>query len=163
MHGHRCSPSWDSRCCCANFELPSFGGVQIGAAGFLYGMGEATHCRKSVFGSSMKRTMSYSQQRLSCRTWSRWWVRSSWKLSPVTGYYLGTNSLNSATFVKIMNGSEAYGLEPEMLKFGALIAFMGVNAAAFLRYYVRAEKTGKNSVSCSSRSSAELVNLSSAL
>jgi hypothetical protein len=27
-----------------------------------------------------------------------------------------------------------------MLNFGALIAFMGVNAAAFVRYYVRAEK-----------------------
>jgi hypothetical protein len=37
-----------------------------------------------------------------------------------------------------MNGGEAYGLGAEMLNFGALIAFMGVNAAAFLRYYVRA-------------------------
>jgi hypothetical protein len=27
-----------------------------------------------------------------------------------------------------------------MLNFGALIAFMGVNLAAFMRYYVRAEK-----------------------
>jgi putrescine importer len=27
-----------------------------------------------------------------------------------------------------------------MLNFGALIAFMGVNVAAFLRYYVRAEE-----------------------
>jgi hypothetical protein len=27
-----------------------------------------------------------------------------------------------------------------MLNFGALIAFMGVNAAAFLRYFVRAEE-----------------------
>jgi putrescine importer len=30
-----------------------------------------------------------------------------------------------------------YGLGAEMLNFGALIAFMGVNAAAFLRYFVR--------------------------
>jgi hypothetical protein len=30
-----------------------------------------------------------------------------------------------------------FGLGAEMLNFGALIAFMGVNAAAFLRYYVR--------------------------
>ena len=36
-----------------------------------------------------------------------------------------------------MNGGEAYGLGAEMLNFGALIAFMGVNAAAILRYYVR--------------------------
>jgi hypothetical protein len=33
----------------------------------------------------------------------------------------------------------SYGLGAETLNFGALIAFMGVNAAAFLRYYVRAE------------------------
>ena len=29
-----------------------------------------------------------------------------------------------------------------MLNFGALIAFMGVNAAAFLRYFVRASEKG---------------------
>jgi putrescine importer len=32
----------------------------------------------------------------------------------------------------------SYGLGAEMLNFGALIAFMGVNVAAFMRYYVRA-------------------------
>ncbi len=36
-----------------------------------------------------------------------------------------------------MNGGEAYGLGAEMLNFGALIAFMGVNLAALMRYYVR--------------------------
>jgi hypothetical protein len=36
-----------------------------------------------------------------------------------------------------MNGGEAYGLGAERLNFGALIAFMGVNVAALLRYYVR--------------------------
>jgi len=39
-----------------------------------------------------------------------------------------------------MNGGEAYGLGAEMLNFGALIAFMGVNVAALLRYYVRAKE-----------------------
>ena len=34
----------------------------------------------------------------------------------------------------------SYGLGAEMLNFGALIAFMGVNAAALLRYFVRAEE-----------------------
>ena len=33
----------------------------------------------------------------------------------------------------------SYGLGAEMLNFGALIAFMGVNLAAFMRYYVRAD------------------------
>jgi hypothetical protein len=31
-----------------------------------------------------------------------------------------------------------FGLGAELLNFGALIAFMGVNAAAFVRYYLRA-------------------------
>jgi amino acid transporter len=34
----------------------------------------------------------------------------------------------------------SYGLGAEMLNFGALIAFMGVNAAAFMRYVVRDRK-----------------------
>jgi hypothetical protein len=34
----------------------------------------------------------------------------------------------------------SYGLGAEMLNFGALIAFMGVNAAAFMRYAVRDQK-----------------------
>jgi len=41
----------------------------------------------------------------------------------------------------------SYGRGAELLNFGALIAFMGVNAAAFLRYFVRAkEKTVWNLV-----------------
>jgi putrescine importer len=31
----------------------------------------------------------------------------------------------------------SYGLGAEMLNFGALIAFMGVNAAAIVHYYIR--------------------------
>jgi amino acid transporter len=34
----------------------------------------------------------------------------------------------------------SYGLGAEMLNFGALIAFMGVNLAAFTRYFVRGEQ-----------------------
>jgi hypothetical protein len=34
----------------------------------------------------------------------------------------------------------SYGLGAEMLNFGALIAFMGVNLAALLHYYVRANQ-----------------------
>jgi amino acid transporter len=34
----------------------------------------------------------------------------------------------------------SYGLGAEMLNFGALIAFMGVNAAAFIRYYLRSSE-----------------------
>jgi putrescine importer len=52
-------------------------------------------------------------------------------------YGLGTQGLSWDTFTKIMNGGEAYGLGAEMLNFGALIAFMGVNLAAFVHYFVR--------------------------
>jgi hypothetical protein len=55
-------------------------------------------------------------------------------------YSLNTTSLTWETFKRIMNGGEAYGLGAEMLNFGALIAFMGVNLAAFLRYFVRAKE-----------------------
>jgi putrescine importer len=34
----------------------------------------------------------------------------------------------------------SYGLGAEMLNFGALIAFMGVNASAFTRYFLRAQE-----------------------
>jgi hypothetical protein len=34
----------------------------------------------------------------------------------------------------------SYGLGAEMLNFGALIAFMGVNLAAFMRYFVCEQK-----------------------
>jgi len=37
-------------------------------------------------------------------------------------------------------GVFSFGLGAEMLNFGALIAFMGVNAAAFMRYFVRAKE-----------------------
>ena len=51
-----------------------------------------------------------------------------------TTYFLSARSLLIGAF--FLN----YGLGAEMLNFGALIAFMGVNVAAFLRYFVRAEK-----------------------
>ena len=38
----------------------------------------------------------------------------------------------------------SYGLGAEMLNFGALIAFMGVNAASFVRYYLRSEEETDN-------------------
>jgi putrescine importer len=51
---------------------------------------------------------------------------------------------NNVLFVgaAVMGGSLllTFRLAVEMLNFGALIAFMGVNAAAFLRYFVRAQR-----------------------
>jgi len=53
--------------------------------------------------------------------------------------FVGAIALAGAFLVSA--GVFSFGLGAEMLNFGALIAFMGVNAAAFMRYYVRsAEK-----------------------
>ena len=49
--------------------------------------------------------------------------------------FVGVLALAGALLVSI--GLFSYGLGAEMLNFGALIAFMGVNMAAFVRYYVR--------------------------
>jgi hypothetical protein len=49
--------------------------------------------------------------------------------------FVGVIALAAALLVSV--GLFSYGLGAEMLNFGALIAFMGVNAAAFMRYYVR--------------------------
>ncbi|HEX4486023.1 MAG TPA: APC family permease, partial [Terriglobales bacterium] len=52
--------------------------------------------------------------------------------------FVGAVALAGALLVSI--GVFSFGLGAEMLNFGALIAFMGVNAAAFMRYFVREEK-----------------------
>ena len=46
---------------------------------------------------------------------------------------IGAIALTGAFFITYERGVE-------LLNFGAFIAFMGVNAAAFVRYFVRAEK-----------------------
>jgi putrescine importer len=90
-------------------------GAQLGAARLLYGMGRSNALPKSFFGAVDAKRQSPAQQRSVCRRtrFSRCVSASSagWA---TTGYDLGANLLN----------------------FGALIAFMGVNAAAFVRYYL---------------------------
>jgi len=49
--------------------------------------------------------------------------------------FIGVVVLIGATFL-------TYGLGAELLNFGALIGFMGVNVAALLRYYIRAGRRG---------------------
>jgi putrescine importer len=68
-----------------------------------------------------------------CRNrFSEWWTRSI-ACRAITCLFVGAIALIGA-FVM------SYGLGAEMLNFGALIAFMGVNAAAFMRYVVRDQK-----------------------
>jgi putrescine importer len=122
--------------------LANFGsglGAQIGAARLLYGMGRSNALPKSFFGAVDEKNRVPRNNVFLVGFVA---LAGAFVLEIVAGYKtysLGTNGLSWQTFVKIMNGGEAYGLGAEMLNFGALIAFMGVNAAAFLRYYYRAE------------------------
>lgn len=123
--------------------LANFGsglGAQIGAARLLYGMGRSNALPKSFFGVVDEKNRVPRNNVFVVGAVA---LVGAFVLEIVAGYKtyaLGTTGLSWSTFVKILNGGEAYGLGAEMLNFGALIAFMGVNVAALLRYYVRAEK-----------------------
>src|SRR6202522_3871197 len=86
-------------------------GAQIGAARLLYGMGRSNALPKSFFGV----------------------VDAEHRVPSNNVLFVGAVALIGA-FVM------SYGLGAEMLNFGALIAFMGVNAAAFVRYVMRDKK-----------------------
>ena len=94
--------------------LANFGsgmGAQMGAARLLYGMGRSNALPKSFFGA----------------------VDGKHHVPRNNVFFVGGIVLVGAFFL-------SYGLGAEMLNFGALIAFMGVNAAALVRYYIRAEE-----------------------
>jgi amino acid transporter len=123
--------------------LANFGsgmGAQLGAARLLYGMGRSEALPKSFFGAVDPKNRVPRNNVILVGAVA---IIGAFLLEIVAGYKtysLGTNPLTSATVKNILNGGEAYGLGAEMLNFGALIAFMGVNAAAFLRYYVRSDQ-----------------------
>jgi putrescine importer len=87
-------------------------GAQIGAARLLYGMGRSKALPQSFFGV----------------------VDAKRHVPRNNVIFVGVIALAGAFII-------SYGLGAEMLNFGALIAFMGVNLAAFFRYHVR-EKGG---------------------
>jgi putrescine importer len=89
-------------------------GAQIGAARLLYGMGRSNALPKSFFGA----------------------VDPKHHIPRNNVVFVGGMALAAALLVSF--GLFSYGLGAEMLNFGALIAFMGVNLAAFVRYYARA-------------------------
>ncbi|MGA2482378.1 MAG: APC family permease [Candidatus Acidiferrales bacterium] len=91
--------------------LANFGsgmGAQLGAARLLYGMGRSNALPRSFFGA----------------------VDSRHHIPRNNVVFVGAIALTGSFFL-------TYGLGAQLLNFGALIAFMGVNAAAFLRYFVR--------------------------
>ena len=91
-------------------------GAQIGAARLLYGMGRSEALPQKFFGT----------------------VDSTRHVPRNNVLFVGGIALAGALLVSVNLFS--YGLGAEMLNFGALIAFMGVNLAAFVRYFVREGK-----------------------
>ena len=88
-------------------------GAQLGAARLLYGMGRSNALPKSFFGA----------------------VDSHRHVPRNNVIFVGLIAYIGALLVSF--GIFSYGLGAEMLNFGALIAFMGVNAAALVHYFIR--------------------------
>jgi amino acid transporter len=86
-------------------------GAQLGAARLLYGMGRSNALPASFFGV----------------------IDPKHQIPRNNVIFVGVIALAGAFVL-------SYSLGAEMLNFGALIAFMGVNAAAFTRYYVRSHE-----------------------
>ncbi|MFZ0214221.1 MAG: APC family permease [Candidatus Acidiferrales bacterium] len=86
-------------------------GSQLGAARLLYGMGRSDALPRKFFGAIEPRN----------------------RVPRNNVVLIGIIALAGA-------GAMSYELGAEMLNFGALIAFMGVNAAAFVHYYIREDK-----------------------
>lgn len=113
---HVASQAWAPLLAIVGFTLvvANFGsgmGAMLGAARLLYGMGRSDALPKSFFGQIDAKSHI---------------------------------PRNNVLFVAVLTLIGAFVLNfdlgAQMLNFGALIAFMGVNLAAFMRYYVRAEK-----------------------
>src|SRR3989441_2428241 len=86
-------------------------GAQLGAARLLYGMGRSNALPKSFFGAvDPKRHVPRNNV-----------------------LFIGVIVLIGSFFL-------TYGRGIELLNFGALIAFMGVNASSFVHYFVRADE-----------------------
>lgn len=123
--------------------LANFGsgfGAQIGAARLLFGMGRSNALPKSFFGAVDPKTHVPRNSVIFVGVAA---LLGAFLLEIVAGfrtYSLSSTTLTWETLKRVLNGGAAYGLGAEMLNFGALIAFMGVNLAALLRYFVRAEE-----------------------
>jgi len=84
-------------------------GSHLGAARLLFGMGRSNALPKKFFGA----------------------VEAKHRIPRNNVLFVGVFALAGALVIR------DFGLGAELLNFGALIAFMGVNLAALLRYYVR--------------------------
>ena len=94
-------------------------GAQLGAARLLYGMGRSKALPQSFFGV----------------------VDPKRRVPRNNVLFVGGLALAGAFLLPAVAGAATgYELGANLLNFGALIAFMGVNAAAFLRYYLREQE-----------------------
>jgi amino acid transporter len=94
-------------------------GAQLGAARLLYGMGRSGALPKSFFGA----------------------VDPERHVPRNNVLFVGAIALAGAFLLPAVAGeATGYELGANLLNFGALIAFMGVNAAAFVHYYLHQEK-----------------------
>jgi putrescine importer len=90
-------------------------GAQLGAARLLFGMGRSNALPKSFFGA----------------------VDPKRRVPRNNVIFVGGLALAGAFLLPAIAGqATGYELGANLLNFGALLAFMGVNAAAFVRYYV---------------------------
>jgi putrescine importer len=93
--------------------------AQIGAARVLFGMGRSGALPAAFFGA----------------------VEPKRRVPRNNVVFVGVLALAAALILPLVtHESTAYELAVNLVNFGALIAFMGVNAAAFMHYYVRAER-----------------------
>ncbi len=94
-------------------------GAQLGAARLLYGMGRSSALPKSFFGV----------------------VDAKRHVPRNNVLFVGALALAGAFLLPAIAGeATGYELGANLLNFGALIAFMGVNAAAFVRYYLHEDE-----------------------
>jgi putrescine importer len=111
-------------------------GAQLGAARLLYGMGRSGALPKSFFGAvDTKRhvprnNVLFVGALALAGAFFLPWVAA---IPSVLGRFLSSGHMTPPT-------TSGYELGANLLNFGALIAFMGVNAAAFVRYYLHEEK-----------------------
>ena len=93
-------------------------GMQLGAARLLYGMGRGGAIPKTFFGA----------------------LEAKRRIPRNNVLFVGAIALMGALVLPAIAGAATgFDLGASMLNFGALISFMGVNAAAFVRFYWRAE------------------------
>jgi putrescine importer len=111
-------------------------GAQLGAARLLYGMGRSNALPKSFFGAvdpkrhvPRNNVLFVGALALAGAFFLPWVAAIPSILARFVGRSVG--DLGTA--------SSGYELGANLLNFGALIAFMGVNLAAFVRYYLHEE------------------------